>query len=113
MAREQQGTCEVFIGARVAPGEAQCKKPATMRYPAMGGGHMRLCSTHGAKHAAYCERWNGAKWGPAETTSPDTDACSHDDKWVQETELNGTQYRCRLCGRVRWEKADTPLPEVS
>lgn len=59
---EQQGTCEVFIGERGAAGEPQCGQPATMRYPAMRGGYMRLCSEHGAKHSAYCERWDGRKW---------------------------------------------------
>jgi hypothetical protein len=58
-----QGTCEVFVGERGAPGEPQCGRAATMRYPAMRGGYMRLCTEHGAKHASYCQRWTGYGWG--------------------------------------------------
>lgn len=45
---EKQGSCEVLSG---------CDEPAVLRYPAMGGGHMRLCAAHGAPHVKYCERW--------------------------------------------------------
>jgi hypothetical protein len=30
--------------------------------------------------------------------------CDHDYVWVQENELNGTQYRCDLCGHVKWAR---------
>lgn len=62
---DEQGTCEVFIGERGAPGEPQCGAPATLRYPAMGGGYMRLCAEHGAKHANYSEWWGGQVWRPS------------------------------------------------
>lgn len=62
MAQEdEQGRCDVREDER-DPRKQTCRKPATMRYHAMGGGCMRLCDAHGEKHAAYCERWNGVEW---------------------------------------------------
>lgn len=37
--------------------------------------------------------------------------CDHDYVWVQETVLNGTQYRCEICGHVKWEKAPAETQE--
>jgi hypothetical protein len=37
--------------------------------------------------------------------------CDHDYVWVQETVLNGTQYRCDICGHVKWEKAPAETQE--
>jgi hypothetical protein len=63
---DEQGTCETLVTTRAASGEALqslrfCGKPAALRYPAMGGGFMRMCERHGATHAGYCERWNDAR----------------------------------------------------
>lgn len=59
-------TCEVIVSQRAHPGDQQCGQPATMRYPAMGGGWMHLCDGHGFKHTQlvdqYGERWNGKEW---------------------------------------------------
>lgn len=64
VANETSGNvCEVLIGKHGAPTGPICGKPAVLRYPAHGGGFMYLCEAHGAKHLAYCDRWNGAIWG--------------------------------------------------
>jgi hypothetical protein len=34
--------------------------------------------------------------------------CDHDYVWVQETVLNGMQYRCEICGHVKWEADASP-----
>jgi hypothetical protein len=54
----EQGLCDIISGELPHPMQRICQKPAVLRYPAMGGGYMRLCADHGAKHAAYCERWS-------------------------------------------------------
>lgn len=54
----EQGACEVLTGH----GESVCGAPATFRYPAMGGGYMRLCDHHGIKHAKESEVWGGDRW---------------------------------------------------
>jgi hypothetical protein len=56
-----QGTCETYLGT-VGAGQPQCGKPAMLRYPAHGGGYMRMCEAHGRMYAASCERWNGETW---------------------------------------------------
>jgi hypothetical protein len=33
-----------------------------LRYPARGGGYMRLCDEHGEKHRRYCGTWDGERW---------------------------------------------------
>lgn len=58
---ELQGTCEQLTHG---VDRATCGKDAVLRYEAMGGWHMRLCAEHGAKHADYCERWDGSMWLP-------------------------------------------------
>jgi len=59
---DEQGECEVMHGEYPDPMKRICSKPAVLRYPAMGGGHMRLCAEHGAKHESYCERWTTVGW---------------------------------------------------
>lgn len=65
-----QGTCEVLVrpkqvkGAKKAPTLRRCEGPAVLRYATMGGGHMRMCRTHGEKHRASCEKWSGTAWTP-------------------------------------------------
>ena len=39
-----------------------CDAPATWRYPAMGGGYMHLCETHGSKHASISEHLVDGQW---------------------------------------------------
>ena len=56
-----QGRCELVI----RPPHYACNRLAVLRYPAMGGGYMRLCAEHGEKHAHYCEEWMGAGWSKA------------------------------------------------
>ena len=58
---KQQGICEL---------KPKCSKPAVLRYPAMGGGYMRLCAEHGAPHAKYCERWTSEGWATPPVTEP-------------------------------------------
>jgi hypothetical protein len=53
-----QGVCEVFAAEGPDPLRRICDRPAVLRYPAMGGGWMRLCAEHGAKHQRYCETWD-------------------------------------------------------
>jgi hypothetical protein len=53
-----QGRCEVLDDRR---NSGLCGEPAKYRYPAMGGGFMRMCATHGEKHARVCETWTN--WG--------------------------------------------------
>lgn len=61
-----QGTCEQLMSERDWPEGHWCGRPATMRYPAMGGGFMHLCDDHGAKHTRivdqFGQRWNGHQW---------------------------------------------------
>jgi hypothetical protein len=66
----ERGVCEVIRGEGSNPMDRVCEQPATLRYPAMGGGHMRLCDQHGAKHlrmarALNLERWTDGEWLPA------------------------------------------------
>ena len=58
----EQGTCEMLITDRVDG--PKCGDPATVRYPAMGGGYMRLCVAHGRRFSksSYCEDWTGTEW---------------------------------------------------
>ena len=62
MRDSEQGVCEVFAGEGVDPLRRTCELPAVLRYPAMGGGFMRLCAEHGEKHRAYCDEWIGNEW---------------------------------------------------
>jgi hypothetical protein len=57
-----RGVCEIVSGAHPDPLRRTCQSPADLRYPAMGGGYMRLCAEHGERHKRYCERWNGETW---------------------------------------------------
>lgn len=62
----EQGTCEVIRGGHSNPLQRVCDRPAELRYPAMGGGYMRLCTEHGAPHWPYCERWIEGRWIPGD-----------------------------------------------
>ncbi len=61
-----QGECQIVRGEGPNPLERACHQPAVLRYPAMGGGYMRLCAEHGEKHRRYCGEWEGDHW----TVSP-------------------------------------------
>jgi hypothetical protein len=56
------GRCEFYTTGHAIPSSPQCGQSAMLRYPAMGGGYMRLCAKHGVGHEWYCERWTGAEW---------------------------------------------------
>jgi hypothetical protein len=56
-----QGRCEAIVSTLQM---RACGRHAVLRYPAMGGGYMRLCAEHGMKHRPICERWNGQTWEP-------------------------------------------------
>ena len=72
MSEQTQGRCEVRMES------GPCGQPATVRYPALGGGYMRLCLSHSAGHEAYSQRWNGIEWLPkAETPAPETETTAH------------------------------------
>ena len=62
--RVQQGRCDLRAGVMPDPLRHVCDKPATLRYTAMGGGYMLLCTEHGERHRAYCQKWNGERWEP-------------------------------------------------
>ncbi len=66
-----QGMCDVVRGEHPHPLERLCDRPAVLRYPALGGGYMRLCAQHGEKHRAYCAEWLGVEWscGPWESAT--------------------------------------------
>lgn len=53
--KERQGTCELLT--REGPFYPFCGLPAVERYPTEGGGFMRLCEIHAAKHVDS-ERWD-------------------------------------------------------
>jgi hypothetical protein len=57
-----RGVCEVIRGEGPNPLDRICEEPAALRYPAMGGGFMRLCARHGAKHRGYSDVWDGSSW---------------------------------------------------
>lgn len=63
--RRRQGECEIVRGEGPRWDERICFRPATMRYPAMGGGFMHLCAEHGEQHARivdkFGERWNAER----------------------------------------------------
>lgn len=59
--RDRQGVCEQLV-QREHPRD--CGQPAVWRYPASGGGFMRLCASHGETHRRYCERWTTEGWRP-------------------------------------------------
>lgn len=65
-----QGECQVIRGEHPNPLERICHKPAVLRYPAMGGGYMRLCAEHGEKHKRYCGVWTGSEWTQSEFEDP-------------------------------------------
>lgn len=58
--RTEQGVCE-YGGVTRAE---QCGEPAIYRYPAMGGGFMRLCEHHGRRFLPHgiTEQWDGMMW---------------------------------------------------
>lgn len=58
----ERGTCEVIDEWLASGGTLKCGYHAVYRYPAQGGGYMRLCDEHGAKHAKYSERWTPDGW---------------------------------------------------
>lgn len=63
-----RGTCEHMMYGN--PGDVDpdpptmCGGPARFRYPAMGGGYMRLCTAHGEKHENDhgLEVWTAGGW---------------------------------------------------
>lgn len=57
---QKQGRCEM-LGATPTVDD-MCGQPAVYRYPALGGGYMRLCEPHAHRHIRYCERWSGTAW---------------------------------------------------
>lgn len=59
--------CEVIVSARTF-----CSREATMRYPAHGGGYMHLCESHGEKHDAYSEHWDGVRWVKRQAAGQET-----------------------------------------
>lgn len=66
-----QGACEMLVSnANTKFIQRHCARPATLRYPAAGGGYMRLCETHGQPRAEYCERWTEAGWAQRGELTP-------------------------------------------